>query len=347
MRFAGIAWTGEGYEVAVQGPGRPSTITFVPGQSGAVVDLLRSATSFGEERLAVVVDSTNGLLDGHLTAAGFDVHRADPWQLPVRDTFGSVGADLLAGLAERDLAALTRITGETGTLAGRIKELNAENARCTMVEQRLAKTGRFLTCAEIDHPRIALTFDDGPEPPFTGAILDILGDRGIHATFFSAGLNARAHPDLLARIAAEGHQVGNHSWSHPFIADLTPPDLAAQVEATGATIAEVCGDAPDLFRPPYGARTPDSLIWLAEAGMTTVLWSIDSGDWARPGPEAIEHTVLAGAANGSIVLMHDGGGDRSQTVAALPAVVAGLEERGFSLTTVEGLRSPASGTWSA
>jgi peptidoglycan/xylan/chitin deacetylase (PgdA/CDA1 family) len=109
-----------------------------------------------------------------------------------------------------------------------------------------------------------------------------------------------------------------------------------QVEATRAALTAAAGQdtAASLVRPPYGAYTPAVLRWLAELGTTTVLWDVDTSDWQRPGPDAIAEQALSGARNGSIVLFHDGGGDRSQTAAALPRILEGLLGRGFRLVTV-------------
>ena len=128
-------------------------------------------------------------------------------------------------------------------------------------------------------------------------------------------------------MSESGHGLGNHTWSHPFLPDLSVAEFAVQLERTDEAMA-AAGRLPErqLFRPPYGSRTPEALSWLAaqQAGPTMVLWDVDACDWAMPGAAAIAGTVLDQARPGSVVLMHDGGGDRSQTVEALPAIIEGL-----------------------
>jgi peptidoglycan/xylan/chitin deacetylase (PgdA/CDA1 family) len=140
-------------------------------------------------------------------------------------------------------------------------------------------------------------------------------------------------------MAEAGHGVGNHTWSHPFLPDLSPRELELQLERTDEVLeAAVGAGAPRLFRPPYGSRSRDVVSWLGrDGGPTVVLWDVDTGDWAMPGAPAIAATVLAQARPGSIVLMHDGGGDRSQTAEALPAVIEGLLDRGHRFVRVDEL----------
>jgi peptidoglycan/xylan/chitin deacetylase (PgdA/CDA1 family) len=222
-----------------------------------------------------------------------------------------------------------------GALVGRHEEYASQVASCAPVERELA--GRFLARGA-GSGTIALTFDDGPDPRFTPAVLDILREHGVAASFFCVGINATAHPDLVARIAGAGHLVGNHTWSHPYLPDLTRDELLRQVDATGAALATATGGAGDLVRPPYGGRTPDVLRWLAGHGLTTVLWDVDAGDWAAPGVDAITGRVTGTVTDGSVILMHDGGGDRTQTVAALPGILRDLLDRGHTFVTVDRFR---------
>ena len=190
---------------------------------------------------------------------------------------------------------------------------------------------------------IALTFDDGPNPPHTGRILDVLDRYGVPATFFCVGLHASAYTEEVARMSEAGHRLANHTWSHPFLPDLTVAELAAQLERTDEAIARVAGEqGPRLFRPPYGSRTPEIMSWLGETDAgRMVLWDVDANDWALPGADAIAGSVLARSRPGSIVLMHDGGGDRSQTADALPAVIEGLLARGYRFARVDEMTAPA------
>jgi len=343
--YAGIAWSAAGFQVAVLDPAgqpvRPLT-RFGPGQRA---ELTRYLTGLAAATpLVTVLDSTNGVLDGTLVPAGLPVYRADPWLLPGRPLLGSVPAQALAEAGRRDLAALCRLTKQGGTLTGRGADHQAgiagSRARATALAGagRLARHGCRLPPAG-SAPQVALTFDDGPNPPYTGQILDILARYQVPATFFCVGLQASAHPADVARLAAAGHGLGNHTWSHPFLPDLSQAQLAEQLDRTDEAVARAAGiaDGPGLFRPPYGSRSPDVLRWLAERGTPIVLWDVDPSDWARPGAALIAGRVLLQARPGTIILMHDGGGDRSPTVAALPLVIEGLLDRGLQFTRVDTL----------
>ncbi|MGW4726921.1 polysaccharide deacetylase family protein [Streptomyces sp. NPDC004291] len=340
-RYAGIAWTDAGYRVEVlDGAGRAVT---EPRDWGAarVAELIVWLRDFdGGPAPAVVLDSTNGLLDGPMTAAGLEVYRADPWLLPPRPRFGSVTA---RQLAERALAApgeLARVTAEGGTLTGRAEEYFEGVRLGEPAQKALTASGRCFEHGRRDVPKVALTFDDGPDPVFTRQVLEILDRYGARATFFCVGHHVAALPDEVRRIVAGGHGLGNHSWSHPFLFDLTPEQLREQIDRTTEELDRVAGEAPAWFRPPYGALSPGVLAALEEHPATLTMWDVDARDWSRPGPEQIAKTVLEGVGPGSVVLMHEGAGDRSQTVEALPAIVEGLLERGLEPVPLAELAAP-------
>ncbi|OEJ93260.1 polysaccharide deacetylase family protein [Streptomyces thermolilacinus] len=340
-RYAGIAWTGAGYQVEVLDSAGRRAAEPRDWRGAQVAGLIAWLRDLGEEQpLAVVIDSTNGLLDGPMTAAGLDVRRADPWLLPPRPRFGSVPAGLLADQARRAPGALARVTAEGGSLTGRADEYHDGVRRSEPVQAELRAAGRCLEHGSRDTPRAALTFDDGPDPVHTRRILEILDRYGVRATFFCVGHHVAALPDEVRRIVAAGHGVGNHSWSHPFLPDLTPDQLREQLDRTGEAVARVTGEAPTHFRPPYGGLTPEVLATLAEHPTTMTLWDVDSRDWSRPGPERIAATVLDSAGPGSVVLLHEGAGDREQTVRALPSIVEGLLARGLELVPVAELSPP-------
>jgi peptidoglycan/xylan/chitin deacetylase (PgdA/CDA1 family) len=188
---------------------------------------------------------------------------------------------------------------------------------------------------------VALTFDDGPNEPATSQILDVLAARGVKATFFVVGANARAYPDTLRRIVAEGHAVGNHSYRHRKRDTLLDPRYR-EVERTQRVIEEIAGIRPALYRSPNGFHTPWQLRAVRGAGLTTVHWDVQTKDWERPDPETIVRRVLAHVHPGAIVLLHDGddtrhGSDRTPTVQALPRLIDALEARGYRLVTVPAL----------
>lgn len=338
MWTAGVAWRGGDFEVVVVDRTGAETVaptTFDGGRLGALIELLQDCATRAGGALDCVVESTNGVLDGHLMAAGLRVHRADPWSLPDRPPHGSVPARALVRVARIDSAALTRLAPGTGGIAGRESEYAANAAGSAAIESELTRQGRYVAHGGSERPEVALTFDDGPHPVYTPQVLDILDRYGVTATFFCVGIYAAAHPDLLTRIVDSGHRLGNHTWSHPYLPDLSRDEVLRQVEATGDVLARATGTAPGLVRPPYGAHTADVLRWLVEPGLTVVLWDVDARDWASPGTDAIVANVTGGVTAGSVVLMHDAGGDRTETVAALPQILEALLERGFSLVPVD------------
>lgn len=190
-------------------------------------------------------------------------------------------------------------------------------------------------------PEVALTFDDGPNPPYTTQVLTLLKHYGIHATFFCVGSQVAAYPDLVRQEVAAGHSIGNHSWSHPLLTMLSATEIRTQLTMTGDIIQRVTGRRPIFFRPPYGAVNAKVLTQVNQLGLTTFIWSDGSLDWTPIGPDAITHQVLSTVANGAIILMHDGGGYRSRTLAALPAIIKGLQARHFRLVTLDQLVADA------
>lgn len=177
---------------------------------------------------------------------------------------------------------------------------------------------------------VVLTFDDGPDPRWTPEILDILDEYDAKATFFELGKDVAAHPELTRKVHADGHSVQNHTWSHPDLRKLSAASFSNQVKNTDRQIRDQTGATPRCLRPPYGAVNSTVTKRAAALGKTLTLWSIDSRDWTRPGKAAIQHRVLTGVRSGSVILFHDGGGDRSQTVAALPAILKALKSKGYS-----------------
>jgi len=182
---------------------------------------------------------------------------------------------------------------------------------------------------------VALTFDDGPWPGSTAKVLGILRRANAHATFFLVGRQVQRHPELVRREVHAGMTIGTHSYSHPQPFAALPPDrLGAEIDQGAATLTAL-GVHPSLFRPPGGDWSPAVVAAASRRRLRTVLWSVDPTDW-QPGTTAdqIASRVLAGVRPGAIVLLHDGGGDRAATVAALPRIISGLRERRFALTTV-------------
>ena len=188
---------------------------------------------------------------------------------------------------------------------------------------------------------LALSFDDGPSP-LTPAILDLLGECGASGTFFLLGRELTARSDVVRRMAAEGHELANHTFSHTRIGTMSPGKLQWELARTSDLIDEIAGRRPRLLRPPYGADAALAGPVASSLGMITVLWSVNPKDWNGKSAEAITRTVLSAASPGAVVVLHDGGGDRRPTLEALQTVVPQLREWGYSLVTVSELleRSP-------
>ncbi|MFZ0709780.1 MAG: polysaccharide deacetylase family protein, partial [Terrimicrobiaceae bacterium] len=187
----------------------------------------------------------------------------------------------------------------------------------------------------VDGRCIAMTFDDGPHPVLTPKLLDMLKARGLKATFFLIGQNAAEYPDIVRRIAAEGHEIGNHSWSHPQLTKLNPAALREEVGRTSSTIAEIIGKPLVVMRPPYGATSAYINHWInQEFGMKVILWSVDPLDWKYRNSARVENQILAGARPGAIILSHD---IHATTVAAMPDVFDSLLAKGYKFVTVSEL----------
>jgi peptidoglycan/xylan/chitin deacetylase (PgdA/CDA1 family) len=180
---------------------------------------------------------------------------------------------------------------------------------------------------------VALTFDDGPGP-YTGQLVAALDKLHVHATFFAIGSQEQYFSAGTAAEINSGDAIGDHTETHPMMASLSAHDQYEQLFDQMAQIEVVGGKRPRLFRPPYGSFNATTFRELHHLRLLMVLWSVDTKDYTRPGVGAIVRTALAGAKPGAIVLMHDGGGERVETIAALPAIVRGLRKRGLRPVTV-------------
>ena len=182
-------------------------------------------------------------------------------------------------------------------------------------------------------PVVYLTFDDGPHPTWTPRMLDVLARHGARATFFVLGQSVEAYPALTARLVAEGHDAENHTFDHASLDKVDRETFIAEVRDTDDAIHAAAGEEADpiaCLRPPYGAYDAQTSALAAELGKRLTLWNVDPQDWRRPGAEQIAEHLLAHARPGAILLMHDGGGERSQTVEALDTVLRELAARGYT-----------------
>ena len=195
-----------------------------------------------------------------------------------------------------------------------------------------------------DLPYIAMTFDDGPHPQNTPRLLDMLRERNIKATFYVIGRSVKMYPQIVRRMVAEGHEIGNHTWTHPKLTALSDASVRMEMDRTRDVIVAACGVKPRTMRPPYGALRQNQREWIyKDYGYPTILWNVDPEDWRRPGASVVTSRILNHTKNGSIVLAHD---LHKPTVDAMPATLDGLLRKGFKFVTVSqllALNPPSSG----
>jgi peptidoglycan/xylan/chitin deacetylase (PgdA/CDA1 family) len=187
---------------------------------------------------------------------------------------------------------------------------------------------------------VALTFDDGPWPGQTEAVLRILAARDVRATFFMLGSRVKVAPETARAVAAAGHAIGNHSYTHAYLGSAGPGRVRWEITATNALISQVTGVETHWFRAPGGIVSPTTAGVLAQESMRSALWTVDPQDWRGDmTAEAVADNVIKSARPGGIVVLHDGGGDQSVTIEALPLIIDGLRARGFTFVTLDELGS--------
>ncbi|MEV4639342.1 polysaccharide deacetylase family protein [Actinoplanes sp. NPDC049548] len=196
---------------------------------------------------------------------------------------------------------------------------------------------RYVVPASSAHPGskvVALTLDDGPDPSYTPEVLKILHKHHISATFFVIGQSAAAHPGLIRSLVDAGHTVGTHTWSHANLRKLSAAKVRTEIRRAVDTVAATTGRAPSLFRAPYGNWSRTVFQECAAMGQTSIAWDVDPRDWDDASAAHISSEVLDQVGNRSIVLTHDGGGDRSPTVQALRHFVPVLLDSGYKFVGV-------------
>ncbi|MFN2448990.1 MAG: polysaccharide deacetylase family protein [Candidatus Baltobacteraceae bacterium] len=196
---------------------------------------------------------------------------------------------------------------------------------------------------------VALTFDDGPNPPYTDAILAVLEQEHVQATFFLVGRAVAAYPAIVQREARDNDALGNHSWDHAHLIVMTPATLKRSLQRTDAAIAAATGLHPRIMRPPFGARDWEVMQTARKSGYTVVMWSVPlARDWENPPPQVIAQRILGRVADGSIIVLHDGNQgrlcakwnlapsvcDRSADVDATREIVRALKKRGYRFVTI-------------
>ncbi len=201
--------------------------------------------------------------------------------------------------------------------------------------QPFSSSGISYSGVNVNGPYVALTFDDGPSSANTPRLLSILRQRGVKATFFVVGKNAAAYPQILRAIAADGHEIGNHSYTHSVMSKMSLSAVYDEIRRTDDAIERATGSRPRTLRPPYGALTSSQRAAVyQDFGYPTIMWSVDPLDWKRPGSAAVAARIIKGTRAGSIILAHD---IHAATVDAIPAVLDDLLARGYRFVTVSEL----------
>lgn len=259
----------------------------------------------------------------------------------------AVGFTMRATVGDESAAAPAPLVSEAAMTqaAAQAAENAAEGAAAVEeIEQRQWGLGEApevvparsaIRMAGTDAPKVALTFDDGPSAN-TADVLAILDRYGVKATFFVLGQNIKQDEDIIRRAAANGHVIANHTWTHEAMPEMSKGQLADELQGTSDEIARLAGLRPNLQRPPYGDFTAQTNRASRKLGMLTIGWNVDSDDWRTTDPQTIANNVLntPGLGNGAIILLHDGGGDRTPTVEALPRILDGLRARGLEPVTL-------------
>lgn len=214
--------------------------------------------------------------------------------------------------------------GKEGVVKRRVGRYSGQPAGDVMVSMPVP-------AAPLARPEVLLSFDDGPDGRWTPRVLDILRDKGVKAMFCVVGAQAARHPGLVKRIHAEGHTLCNHTEHHDLRLPLRSPlHVTKEIEGTSHRIRALTGAPPRFYRGPGGSMSPFIVSEAHRLGMRVLAWNVDPGDYRRPGAENIQDRIAVNMRAGGVALMHDGGGDRSQTVAQLPGLVDRLLAQGYS-----------------
>ncbi|MBL0215047.1 MAG: polysaccharide deacetylase family protein [Myxococcales bacterium] len=192
-----------------------------------------------------------------------------------------------------------------------------------------------------DRKVVALTFDDGPDPVRTPALLDVLAEANAPATFFLLGDAVEMHPDVVTRMAAEGHELGNHTYCHRYLPLARSRSVERELARTDAAITQATGQVPMVARPPWGGRSPWTVRAFARLAKRLVLWDVNSYDWKGKPADEVVARVLERTRPGSIILMHEAREGGEVTIEAVRRLIPALRARGYQLVTVSGALSPS------
>ncbi len=235
----------------------------------------------------------------------------------------------VAGEGQAGFLRSIQILAGTGSRSLAVGELTIQDAAIN----RTLQYTPYVRIAGPQHRELALTFDDGPGP-YTPQVLAILRQEDVPGTFFEVGVEERFFHAGTSEVVADGYPIGDHTFSHAPMSTLSKRQQQTQLLGQIRAIKAYGAPYPRLFRPPYGMWNSTTLSLLHQDRMLMVLWSVDTNDYTRPGVRAIVNAAVNGARPGAIILLHDAGGDRSQTVTALPKIISALRRRGYRLVTV-------------
>jgi peptidoglycan/xylan/chitin deacetylase (PgdA/CDA1 family) len=239
----------------------------------------------------------------------------------------------LLALSLLNLLILRAVSGQSITPAQPVERSNSAPASAAATSP--AQPQITFNSVHVDGPYIALTFDDGPNATLTPKLLDLLAAHRMKATFFVVGQNAADHPDILKRAFREGHEIANHSWSHPNLGKMSDEAVRREIQKTDDAIVAAIGRRPTLLRPPYGSITARQKRWIHDDfGYRIIIWDVDPLDWKRPGPSVVTSRILKETHPGSIVLAHD---IHPPTLEAMPSTFDQLDRKGFKSVTVSEL----------
>jgi peptidoglycan/xylan/chitin deacetylase (PgdA/CDA1 family) len=209
--------------------------------------------------------------------------------------------------------------------------------------QSMSPTGQWygptFTGVRRESKQLALTYDDGPNDPHTFTLLDVLAKHEVQATFFLIGRYARRRPDMVRAIAHAGHAIGNHTYTHPNLIFLSPLQTRIQLEECNRSLADIVGERPTLFRPPFGGRRPESLRIARQMGLIPIMWNVTGCDWKTNSADYVEQKVSRQIRGGHVILLHDGshlgfGFDRAHTVVATDRLIARYKDRGYEFVSI-------------
>jgi peptidoglycan-N-acetylglucosamine deacetylase len=208
--------------------------------------------------------------------------------------------------------------------------------------------GRTFAAGERESKQIALTYDDGPNDPHTLRLLDVLAKLDVRATFFMIGRLVRQRPDIVRAVAAAGHQIGNHTFTHPLLIFKSEAHTRTELMDCRRALNDTVGEHSSLFRPPFGGRRPATLRIAGELGLDTVMWNVTGYDWTAPAASVIENKVArqVRANGGDVILLHDGGhramgADRAQTVIATDNLIRHYKGQGYEFVTISEMMKAA------